>query len=163
MDNKVLTLKERIFSECERTNTVSTTLKSGGEINFTKDCAQSSADAKSFSSDAANEMRPSSEFVQHPNEAYSTQETSQSLLCMAENRYQVPDVSPPNDLPISLRTKLDEGSNTYLRPRIFCLEHAIQVEELLHSKGGANVLVICHSGEDMLLASADQLQNWPKL
>lgn len=32
-----------------------------------------------------------------------------------------------------------------LRPRIFCLEHAIQTEELLHTKGGANVLVICHS------------------
>nr|XP_016451016.1 PREDICTED: probable lysine-specific demethylase ELF6 [Nicotiana tabacum]XP_016451017.1 PREDICTED: probable lysine-specific demethylase ELF6 [Nicotiana tabacum] len=32
-----------------------------------------------------------------------------------------------------------------VRPRIFCLEHAIQTEELLHTKGGANVLVICHS------------------
>lgn len=154
MDNKVLALKEIIFSACERTNTVSTTLKSGGEINFTKDCAQSSANAKSFSSDTADEMRPSSKFVQHPNEAYSTQETSQSLLCMAENRYLVPDVSPPNDLPISLRTKLDEGSNTYLRPRIFCLEHAIQVEELLHSKGGANVLVICHSDFQKIKAHA---------
>lgn len=36
----------------------------------------------------------------------------------------------------------------FLRPRIFCLEHAIQIEEMLRSKGGANVLVICHSGKD---------------
>ncbi|KAJ8539951.1 hypothetical protein K7X08_026340 [Anisodus acutangulus] len=36
-------------------------------------------------------------------------------------------------------------SRGFLRPRIFCLEHAIQTEELLHTKGGANVLVICHS------------------
>lgn len=35
---------------------------------------------------------------------------------------------------------------SFVRPRIFCLEHAIQTEELLHAKGGANVLVICHSG-----------------
>lgn len=37
-------------------------------------------------------------------------------------------------------------SRGLVRPQIFCLEHAIQTEELLHSKGGANVLVICHSG-----------------
>lgn len=36
-------------------------------------------------------------------------------------------------------------SRGLVRPRIFCLEHAIQTEELLHTKGGANVLVICHS------------------
>ncbi|CAN4114264.1 unnamed protein product [Withania somnifera] len=36
-------------------------------------------------------------------------------------------------------------SGGLVRPRIFCLEHAIQIEELLHTKGGANVLVICHS------------------
>jgi hypothetical protein len=34
-----------------------------------------------------------------------------------------------------------------LRPRIFCLEHGVQIEELLQSKGGANLLIICHSGE----------------
>lgn len=36
-------------------------------------------------------------------------------------------------------------SGGLVRPQIFCLEHAIQTEELLHTKGGANVLVICHS------------------
>lgn len=36
-------------------------------------------------------------------------------------------------------------SNGYLRPRIFCLEHASKIEELLNSIGGAKLLIICHS------------------
>ncbi|KAF5770681.1 putative [histone H3]-dimethyl-L-lysine(36) demethylase [Helianthus annuus] len=36
-------------------------------------------------------------------------------------------------------------SNGYLRPRIFCLEHASKIEELLDSTGGAKLLIICHS------------------
>lgn len=46
-------------------------------------------------------------------------------------------------------------SNSSLRPRIFCLEHAIEIEKLLGSKGGANVLVICHSGK-----SRFEFVNW---
>ncbi|KAG5541007.1 hypothetical protein RHGRI_021032 [Rhododendron griersonianum] len=42
----------------------------------------------------------------------------------------------------------------FLRPRIFCLEHAIQIEEMLRSKGGANVLVICHSDFQKIKAHA---------
>ncbi|XWS56424.1 hypothetical protein CRYUN_Cryun09bG0084200 [Craigia yunnanensis] len=55
---------------------------------------------------------------------------------------------PSKDAPSPSITKCSEGwdtSNKYLRPRIFCLEHAVQVEELLQSKGGAKMLVICHS------------------
>ncbi|KAI3793456.1 hypothetical protein L1987_36075 [Smallanthus sonchifolius] len=43
---------------------------------------------------------------------------------------------------------VDKGwnmSNGYLRPRIFCLEHASKIEELLDSLGGAKLLIICHS------------------
>ncbi|KAG9441863.1 hypothetical protein H6P81_017717 [Aristolochia fimbriata] len=36
-------------------------------------------------------------------------------------------------------------NNRILRPRIFCLEHALEIEKLLESKGGANILIICHS------------------
>lgn len=72
------------------------------------------------------------------------------MFCFAENLPPDPDVSlPPMDLQIPLSTKFDMEWNTsskFLRPRIFCLEHAIQIVELLHSKGGAKVLVICHSG-----------------
>jgi len=38
------------------------------------------------------------------------------------------------------------SSHGFNRPRIFCLQHALEVDELLRSKGGAHVLVICHSG-----------------
>lgn len=34
----------------------------------------------------------------------------------------------------------------FLRPRIFCLEHCLEVEQLLAENGGANILLICHSG-----------------
>nr|XP_029119785.1 lysine-specific demethylase SE14 isoform X2 [Elaeis guineensis] len=36
-------------------------------------------------------------------------------------------------------------SNGFLRSRIFCLQHALEIEELLRCKGGAHVLIICHS------------------
>lgn len=37
-------------------------------------------------------------------------------------------------------------SSGFLRSRIFCLQHALEIEELLRCKGGAHVLIICHSG-----------------
>lgn len=37
-------------------------------------------------------------------------------------------------------------SSKFMKPRIFCLEHAVQIVEMLQSKGGANVLITCHSG-----------------
>lgn len=36
--------------------------------------------------------------------------------------------------------------NGFLRPRIFCLQHALEIEDLLRCKGGVRVLIICHSG-----------------
>ncbi|XP_074274826.1 lysine-specific demethylase ELF6 isoform X2 [Silene latifolia] len=41
-----------------------------------------------------------------------------------------------------------------LRPRIFCLEHAVQIKELLRPKGGVKVLVICHSEYEKIKANA---------
>ncbi|CAL9204061.1 unnamed protein product [Musa hybrid cultivar] len=35
--------------------------------------------------------------------------------------------------------------NGFLRPRIFCLQHALEIEDLLRCKGGVRVLIICHS------------------
>lgn len=58
------------------------------------------------------------------------------------------DVQPP-ELPMPSATSFVTGwdaSNRFLRPRTFCLEHAVQVEKLMKPKGGANILVICHSG-----------------
>ncbi|CAN8257194.1 unnamed protein product [Cochlearia groenlandica] len=35
-------------------------------------------------------------------------------------------------------------SSRYIRPRIFCLEHTIELQRLMHSRGGLKFLVICH-------------------
>ncbi|KAJ4882404.1 putative lysine-specific demethylase ELF6 [Raphanus sativus] len=35
-------------------------------------------------------------------------------------------------------------SSGYIRPRIFCLEHTIELQRLLQSRGGLKFLVICH-------------------
>ncbi|KAL2548860.1 putative lysine-specific demethylase ELF6 [Forsythia ovata] len=45
-------------------------------------------------------------------------------------------------------------SGGFEKPRIFCLEHAIQIEGLLSPKGGAKVLVICHSDFQKIKAHA---------
>lgn len=58
------------------------------------------------------------------------------------------------DLPLPSTIMSKNGwnaNNKSLRPRSFCLEHAVEIVELLQSKGGANVIVICHSGKILLL------------
>jgi hypothetical protein len=39
-----------------------------------------------------------------------------------------------------------EQSEKVGRPRLFCLQHALQTEELLQKGGGARALAICHAG-----------------
>ncbi|XVF75567.1 hypothetical protein PTKIN_Ptkin13bG0197200 [Pterospermum kingtungense] len=78
---------------------------------------------------------------------------------VSDNVNHVTDLClPSKDAPSSsITTKFSEGWNAskkYLRPRIFCLEHAVQVEELLQSKGGAKMLVICHSDYQKIKAHA---------
>ncbi|XP_006651047.3 lysine-specific demethylase SE14 [Oryza brachyantha] len=43
---------------------------------------------------------------------------------------------------------------TFARPRIFCLQHALEIEELLASKGGVHTLIICHADYVKLKALA---------
>lgn len=45
-------------------------------------------------------------------------------------------------------------SNRSMRPRIFCLQHALEIEELLQCKGGGNMLIICHSDYNKIKAHA---------
>ncbi|KAK4403890.1 putative lysine-specific demethylase ELF6 [Sesamum angolense] len=86
--------------------------------------------------------------LHHVNEASSVAETSQSTH-QAVEQASVPSPSPSLEHEaFSSQVKIAKGwniSNVSLKPRIFCLEHAIEIEGLLSSKGGANVLVICHS------------------
>ncbi|KAF2318507.1 hypothetical protein GH714_008418 [Hevea brasiliensis] len=70
--------------------------------------------------------------------------------CDGSIRGSVPDdLHPVPDLSLPLKDLQMPGgwnnSSKFLRPRIFCLEHGVQIEELLQSKGGANMLIICHS------------------
>ncbi|KAG8493276.1 hypothetical protein CXB51_010828 [Gossypium anomalum] len=77
---------------------------------------------------------------------------------VSDNLNHVLDLSlPSKHSALPSITKFSHGwdtSNKYLRPRIFCLEHAVQVEELLRSKGGAKMLVICHSDYQKIKANA---------
>lgn len=81
----------------------------------------------------------------------------------ADDLSLVPDISLlQKDLSVPSITKSSRiwnTSNKYLRPRIFCLEHAAQIEEILQSKGGAEILVICHSGEAAFKSIVDRFEN----
>ncbi|KAK9676179.1 hypothetical protein RND81_11G059700 [Saponaria officinalis] len=57
---------------------------------------------------------------------------------------------------VSISAIDDERWNTLgvLKPRIFCLEHALQIKELLRLKGGVKILVICHSDYQKIKANA---------
>lgn len=87
----------------------------------------------------------------HPsNQASSSAELSQSTSSPAKVRL------PGTDHSLSSQEAMGSSANTpgkqwnlsirSLRPRVFCLEHAIQTVDLLCSRGGANVLGLCHSG-----------------
>ncbi|KAF5959550.1 hypothetical protein HYC85_000759 [Camellia sinensis] len=99
-----------------------------------------------------------SNVLHHQNGAFSSAKSIKSTACSSEDLSSVPDLfPPPGDLPVSLEVKFDKGwsaTRGFLRPRIFCLEHAIQIEEMLRSKGGANFFVICHSDFQKMKAHA---------
>nr|WBP50116.1 demethylase [Triticum aestivum] len=45
-------------------------------------------------------------------------------------------------------------TSAFVRPRIFCLQHALEIGELLEGKGGAHALIICHADYTKLKALA---------
>ncbi|XP_044479854.1 probable lysine-specific demethylase ELF6 [Mangifera indica] len=87
--------------------------------------------------------------VSEPENSYPCMILDRTNSTVSEDLFTGPKSSMlQKDLTLSSKTKFNERWNTYskyLRPRIFCLEHAVQIEEILRSKGGANILVICHS------------------
>lgn len=67
------------------------------------------------------------------------------ILAFTVDLPAMPDLTlPPEDFRMP---RVWNTSSKFTRPRIFCLEHGVLIQELLQSKGGANMLVICHSGE----------------
>lgn len=93
-----------------------------------------------------------STLLHHPTGASSNADLDQSNLHPAGVLPPVPDLPLPlESLQVPLITKFEKGWNmTYelLRPRIFCLEHAVKIKELLQPRGGASMLIICHSGDN---------------
>lgn len=70
-------------------------------------------------------------------------------MCCSSGDFSVSGLSSAKDSTHQSLNKFNkcwDTSSKFLRPRIFCLEHAVQIVEMLQCKGGANVLVICHSG-----------------
>ncbi|KAL2324820.1 hypothetical protein Fmac_023878 [Flemingia macrophylla] len=85
---------------------------------------------------------------------------STPCICSSISRdLSVSELSSVKALPDQSLNKCSKCWNTskFLRPRIFCLEHAVQIVEMLQSKGGANVLIICHSDYQKIKAHAREV------
>ncbi|XP_060185540.1 probable lysine-specific demethylase SE14 [Lycium barbarum] len=87
-------------------------------------------------------------FLNHDEVSLSAQPSKSAVSPHEGQTSQSHHLSHTNNAALTSKVDLEKEcdvSRGFVRPRIFCLEHAIQTEELLHTKGGANVLVICHS------------------
>lgn len=147
------TTKEEISSAILMTEN----LKCRKDLKLIKDGKESSIDANSLSSEVTESIKlDKCTSLQHPTGASSNTALDQSKLHSAGDLPPVPDLSlPPESLQMPLITNFEKGwnkSTELLRPRIFCLEHAVQIKELLQPKGGASMLIICHSGDNFLLS-----------
>ncbi|KAG8073479.1 hypothetical protein GUJ93_ZPchr0006g41415 [Zizania palustris] len=65
----------------------------------------------------------------------------------------------PGDVNVHAIEGSDNATNwntscTFARPRIFCLQHALEIQELLEGKGGVHCLIICHADYVKLKALA---------
>ncbi|KAG8380515.1 hypothetical protein BUALT_Bualt06G0023700 [Buddleja alternifolia] len=112
-------------------------------------CVPSDLDHVVEGSTEENKDKLNGKCISHLTEASSVAESSRSTCSQPMEQLQVPDHSSSFKYEtVSSKVEIEKEwniSNVFLKPRIFCLEHAIEIEELLRSKGGANVLVICHS------------------
>lgn len=92
--------------------------------------------------------------VNHVNEAAVSMDESSHFICSSMEQSlgleRSSHLESESALVVEI-TKRWNMSNAFSKPRIFCLEHAMEIEELLCSEGGANVLVICHSGNHKLI------------
>ncbi|XP_042475605.1 probable lysine-specific demethylase ELF6 [Macadamia integrifolia] len=77
---------------------------------------------------------------------FSSAKLNQSILPQTHDLHVGPSTSQVSTVKADIHAdKCWNTSNGFLRPRVFCLQHTLEVAEMLHSKGGANVLIICHS------------------
>lgn len=93
--------------------------------------------------------------VNHVNEAAVSMAESSQFICSSMEQSLVLERSSPSESETALTVEITKRwniSNAFSKPRMFCLEHAMEIEELLCSEGGANVLVICHSDFEKIKA-----------
>lgn len=124
--------------------------------------AESSIDSNIVSLHASDNMEMTEKILSHHSiGSLPSAKLSQSTTCPVEKLSSVPILSLPSEnIPTASLMKLSKGwtpCSKSLRPRIFCLEHASQIEELLRAKGGMNLLVICHSDYQKMKAHADAI------
>ncbi|XP_075499151.1 lysine-specific demethylase ELF6 isoform X2 [Primulina tabacum] len=95
--------------------------------------------------------------VSHVNEAAISVAESGPFICSSMEQSLGPGLSSPLEIEAASTVEITKRwniSNAFSKPRIFCLEHAMEIEELLCLEGGANVLVICHSDFEKIKAHA---------
>ncbi|XP_073122229.1 lysine-specific demethylase ELF6 [Henckelia pumila] len=123
------------------------------ECAFLSDHGQMDKECTEGTTDKANSNHMN---VSHVNEAVSMAESSQ-FICSYMEQSLGPERSSALESEAVSTVEITERwnvSNAFSKPRLFCLEHAMEIEELLCSEGGANVLVICHSDFEKIKAHA---------
>ncbi|KAF0914642.1 hypothetical protein E2562_030702, partial [Oryza meyeriana var. granulata] len=98
----------------------------------------------------------SSENTIHP---YSDTETPEKKMSSDSPGSELSKQTDRGDVNVQAVEGSDENISwntgcTFARPRIFCLQHALEIEELLVSKGGVHALIICHADYVKLKALA---------
>lgn len=94
------------------------------------------------------------DILQTDQTAISTNDTKSLHHCTKEQETETDSIERHSSGTIPSEsgptTSSGEQSEKVGRPRLFCLQHALQTEELLQNEGGARVLAICHSGISLI-------------
>ncbi|XP_043699581.1 lysine-specific demethylase SE14 isoform X1 [Telopea speciosissima] len=142
--------KGRLSLNCEKHIRETEGPKSGSGIQLIKN----GTDAITSLSDATeNGELKGTNSNHHLSGTFSSAKLNQSMLGQTQDLHiglstsQAPEGRQiPSTVKADIRAdKCWNTSNGFLRPRVFCLQHTLEVAQMLHSKGGANVLIICHS------------------
>ncbi|ESW15723.1 hypothetical protein PHAVU_007G096500 [Phaseolus vulgaris] len=101
------------------------------------------------------ELLPDNHLIQ-----VSSPDSTTGLHSSISRDLSVSELSSIKEMPdhsLNKCSKCWDTSSKFFRPRIFCLGHAVQIVEMLQSKGGANVLIICHSDYQKIKAHAKEV------
>ncbi|CAH9116076.1 unnamed protein product [Cuscuta europaea] len=128
------------------------TIQCMGELKSFESRSHPQRDSIVFGDVAGDRSMPPERLLLHLKEV-SCAESGQSTAPQMKGQFPLAGPLSASNPSVDLEDKWDTY-NTFLRPQILCIEHAIQTEELLHRRGGAKVLVICHSDFQKIRAYA---------